>query len=162
MYALSPLNTGFSTESRGVALIARTRIVTVVGARVGAIGADNPGTADARRETRGRELQACIDALTTAIDATTNVRRPQREGSDMKYTRKTAVCVTRLVGRFVGSSASCLYGHHLPCYVAFSIRASPNMCCPACRTTVTVEEADRRAIQEHRCEVIAAAMASAR
>ena len=53
---------------------------------------------------------------------------------------------------------SCFHQLHLPCYAALCIREAAKLRCPTCRATATVEEADRKALQQHREEVVADAM----
>ena len=55
---------------------------------------------------------------------------------------------------------SCSHRLHLLCYAALPIRAAANLRRPACRVTVTVEEADRKDVRQHSEEVIADAMAA--
>ena len=43
----------------------------------------------------------------------------------------------------------CPHRLHLPCYAALRVRAGTNLRCPACRTTVTVNEADRMTSRQH-------------
>ena len=53
---------------------------------------------------------------------------------------------------------SCPHRLHLLCYNALRVRAATNLLCPAYRATVTVEEADGIALQQHSEEVMAEEM----
>ena len=55
----------------------------------------------------------------------------------------------------------CPHSLHPPCYAALRIKAAATLRCPTCRAAVTVEEADRRAFQQHSEEVMIEAMAAA-
>lgn len=55
-----------------------------------------------------------------------------------------------------------LHRLQLPCYVARRVREAANLRRPACQATVTIEEADRKALRQHSEEVTSKAMAIAR
>ena len=56
----------------------------------------------------------------------------------------------------------CTHSPHLPCFCALRVRAETDLRCPTCRATATVDEPDRRALQEHSDEVMSAALTTAR
>ena len=56
---------------------------------------------------------------------------------------------------------SCPHRLHLPCYAALRVRVGSNLRCPACRTTVTLKEADRMASRQHSNEVMLEALSIA-
>ena len=53
---------------------------------------------------------------------------------------------------------SCPHRLHLPYYVALRVRAKDNLRCPACRATVTINEADRMALRQHSNEAMVEAL----
>ena len=57
---------------------------------------------------------------------------------------------------------SCSHRVYLPCYAARRVRAEADLRCPACRATVTVNEADRMALRQHSNEVMVEVLTVAR
>ena len=56
----------------------------------------------------------------------------------------------------------CTHSLHLPCFCALRVRAETDLRCSTCRATTTVDQSDRRALQEHSDEVMSAALTTAR
>ena len=51
---------------------------------------------------------------------------------------------------------------HLPCYAALRVRAEADLRCPACRATVTVNEADGMTLRQHGNKVMVEVLTVAR
>ena len=56
----------------------------------------------------------------------------------------------------------CTHSLHLPCFCALHVWAETELRCPTCRAIATVDQSDRRTLQEHSDEVISAAFTTAR
>ena len=117
-------------------------------------------TIDVRESAGGKEFGNRVDSrAATAAAATDSVTDTCREWAAPKGSPEDC-CVCDEISAapmvHLGSSPRRL---HLPCYATHRVRASATLRCPACRATVTVEQADGRALRQHNEEVMADAMA---
>ena len=71
------------------------------------------------------------------------------------------VCYEALASPLV-QLESCSHPLHLPCYAALRIRTEADPRCPACRATVTVNEADGMAVRQYSNEVMVEVLTVAR
>ena len=87
---------------------------------------------------------------------------PARHGQPrVEPSEDCCVCYETLSAPLVHLRA-CPHRLHLPCYAALRVGATTDLRCPACRATVTVGLANRRAPQQHSEEVMTEATAVAR
>ena len=143
---------------------AGARNVTAVSEQTGAIADTKDVTDDARNGAGREELGTRVD-FRVAAATTDSVTDTHRERATQRGAPERLLCVLCALRGLGGSSDhldSCPHQLHLPCYVALRVRATTYLRCPACRATVTVEEADRQALRQHSEEVMAEAMIVAR
>ena len=142
---------------------ASARSVTEVNVQTGATAATKDVTGDTRRGARREELEIRPDSRVGAAAATTDsVTDARREwAATTGAPSNCCVCYEALTAPMV-LLGSCPHRFHLPRYAVPRVRATTELRCPACRATVPVEEADRRALQQHREEVVKEAIVVAR
>lgn len=70
--------------------------------------------------------------------------------------------VLRRLGSSNGPPRQLPSSTHLPCYATLRVRVGANLRCLVCQAAAFVEEADRRALQQHSEVVAAVAMVVAR
>ena len=86
---------------------------------------------------------------------------PAERGQLQEETSEDCCVCYEALGAPMVCLGSCPHRLHLPCYVAFRVRAGTNLRCPACRMTGTVNEADRLASRQHSNEVVLEALSVA-
>ena len=84
---------------------------------------------------------------------------PRQPGEEEE--EQCSVCHEALSGPQVQLDC-CTHSLHLPCFCALRVRVETELRCPTCRAIATVDQSDRRALQEHSDEVMSAALTTAR
>ena len=140
---------------------ASSRNVTAISVQTDATAATKDVTDDARRGARGKELGTRADSRVAAA-ATTVSPTPAGNGQPREEPPEDCCVCYEALAAPMDLLGGCPHRLHLPCYAALHVRAATDRRCPAYRATATVEEADRRALQQRSEEVMAEAIAVAR